>query len=173
MSKNIVLVGLSGSGKSTIGNALAGILKDYSFVDTDDLVVRLQNRSINNIFALQGEEYFRNLETQVVEKVSQYENQVISTGGGIVLRENNLHILKKRGTIFYLKTSVNCLISRLDGDTTRPLLKTSDIRVKLENMLKDRALQYEKADFIINTDDKKPLDIAEEILRVLNDRSKC
>ena len=154
MNKNIVLVGLSGSGKTTIGNILSD-LSGYDFIDTDAIIVKLQNRSINNIFATNGEGFFRDLETQVTKKVSQFGSQIISTGG----------------IIFYLKTSVNTLLKRLEGDNTRPLLKTVDVKKKLENMLEIREKLYEKADVTVETDNLSPIETAKEILRIYNERS--
>lgn len=170
MNKNIVLVGLSGSGKSTLGNILSS-LSGYALVDTDAMIVKLQNRSINNIFEKNGEEFFRTLETQVSKEISAFDKQIISTGGGIVLKEKNLEYLKQNGVVFYLKTSVNTLLKRLEGDNTRPLLKTDDVKKKLENMLEIRGKLYEKADVTIETDKLTPEETAKEILRIYNERS--
>lgn len=170
MNKNIVLVGLSGSGKSTLGNILSS-LSGYTLVDTDAIIVKLQNRSINNIFETNGEEFFRTLETQVSKEISAFDKQIISTGGGIVLKEKNLEYLKQNGVVFYLKTSVNTLLKRLEGDNTRPLLKTDDVKKKLENMLEIRGKLYEKADVTIETDKLTPEETAKEILRIYNERS--
>lgn len=170
MNKNIVLVGLSGSGKSTLGNILSS-LSGYALVDTDAIIVKLQNRSINNIFEKNGEEFFRTLETQVSKEISTFDKQIISTGGGIVLKEKNLEYLKQNGVVFYLKTSVNTLLKRLEGDNTRPLLKTDDVKKKLENMLEIRGKLYEKADVTIETDKLTPEETAKEILRIYNERS--
>lgn len=170
MNKNIVLVGLSGSGKSTLGNILSS-LSGYALVDTDAIIVKLQNRSINNIFEKNGEEFFRTLETQVSKEISTFDKQIISTGGGIVLKEKNLEYLKQNGVVFYLKTSVNTLLKRLEGDNTRPLLKTDDVKKKLENMLEIRGKLYEKADVTIETDELTPEETAKEILRIYNERS--
>ncbi len=170
MNKNIVLVGLSGSGKSTLGNILSS-LSGYALVDTDAIIVKLQNRSINNIFETNGEEFFRTLETQVTKEISAFDKQIISTGGGIVLKEKNLEYLKQNGIVFYLKTSVNSLLKRLEGDNTRPLLKTDDVKKKLENMLEIRGKLYEKADVTIETDKLTPEETAKEILRIYNERS--
>lgn len=170
MNKNIVLVGLSGSGKSTLGNILSS-LSGYALVDTDAIIVKLQNRSINNIFETNGEEFFRTLETQVSKEISAFDKQIISTGGGIILKEKNLEYLKLNGIVFYLKTSVNSLLKRLEGDNTRPLLKTDDVKKKLENMLEIRGKLYEKADVTIETDKLTPEETAKEILRIYNERS--
>ncbi|MBQ2645486.1 shikimate kinase [bacterium] len=173
MSKNIVLVGLSGSGKTTVGNILKNTLKNFQFIDTDELIVQQENRSINTIFAENGEQYFRKIESGIVEQVSKKENQIISTGGGVVLNIDNIKYLKQKGIIFYLKTSPDTLIERLKGDTSRPLLKTDDIKSKLISMLNIRANLYEKADFIIETDKLTENSTAEEIMRIYNERSNC
>lgn len=172
MSKNIVLVGLSGSGKTTIGKILNNYT-NYAFVDTDAIIEKIENRTINNIFATDGEEYFRDIEAKITKDISLKGNQIISTGGGIVLREENLKNLKKNGVIFYLKTSVEILLKRLEGDNSRPLLKTDDIKKKLENMLKIRNNLYEKADITIETDKMSAEETAKEILRIYNEESQC
>lgn len=171
MSKNIVLVGLSGSGKTTIGKLLQKVFSDFILVDTDEIIVNKEKRTINDIFAIDGEQYFRSIEAQVAKEVSEKENQIISTGGGIVLNGQNIAELKKNGIIFYLKTSPETLINRLKGDDTRPLLKTDDIRKKLVSMLEIRGNLYEKADFTVITDNQSENETAQEIARIYNERS--
>ncbi|MCR5261829.1 MAG: shikimate kinase [Candidatus Gastranaerophilales bacterium] len=171
MSKNIVLVGLSGSGKTTIGKLLQKVFADFVLIDTDEIIVKKENRSINDIFANDGETYFRKVETEVTKEVSAKENQIISTGGGIVLNKQNITELKKNGIIFYLKTSPDTLIKRLQGDTTRPLLKTDDIKAKLVSMLEIRGKLYEKADFTTETDNLSEDETVKEITRIYNERS--
>ena len=170
MSKNIVLVGLSGSGKTTIGKLLEQKI-NLKFIDTDEIIVNNENRSINDIFATDGEKFFRQIEFEVVRKVSEQNDLIISTGGGVVLNQENIDNLKKNGIVFYLKTSVDTLINRLKNDTTRPLLKTNDLRLKLEKMLLDRATFYEKADYIIKNDNDNIEQTVENILRSYNERS--
>lgn len=169
MSKNIVLVGLSGSGKTTIGTLLTELLPDYKFIDTDKIIVKLERRSINDIFAIDGEGYFRDLETKVAKGVSTSENQIISTGGGIILRQENMDALRSNGVIFYLKTSPKTLIKRLEGDSSRPLLKTDDVKAKLEKMLEIRGKLYEKADITVETDNLSAEETAKEIVRLFNE----
>lgn len=171
MSKNIVLVGLSGSGKTTVGNLLKDIFEKFSFIDTDEMIVKRENRSINDIFAEDGENYFRQIETKITKEISENENQIISTGGGIVLKEENILNLKKNGIIFYLKTSPDTLIKRLRGDDTRPLLKTDNVKLKLVSMLEKRGTLYEKADYTIETDNLPIKDTVEKIARIYNERS--
>lgn len=171
MSKNIVLTGLSGSGKTTIGKLLQKYFPDFELVDTDEIIVKKENRSINDIFATDGEEFFRNLETQTAKDFSEKNNFIISTGGGIVLREKNLEYLKKNGLIFYLKTTPETLSKRLKGKTDRPLLNNSDMLEKLKSMLEKRSEFYEKADIIIETDKMSAQDTAKEITRIYNERN--
>ena len=167
--KLVVFTGLSGSGKTTIGTLLTELLPDYKFIDTDKIIVKLERRSINDIFAIDGEGYFRDLETKVANGVSTSENQVISTGGGIILRQENMDALRSNGVIFYLKTSPETLIKRLEGDSSRPLLKTDDVKAKLEKMLEIRGKLYEKADITVETDNLSAEETAKEIVRLFNE----
>ena len=171
MSKNIVLVGLSGSGKTTLGKLLNNIYNDFSYVDTDEIIVEREKRTINDIFATDGESYFRKIETEVTKEISAKTDMIISTGGGIVLNTDNIVQLKKNGVLFYLKTSPDCLIKRLQGDSARPLLKVDNIKDKLESMLKVRASLYEKADYTIETDNLSVQETVDEIARIYNERS--
>lgn len=171
MSKNIVLVGLSGSGKTTVGKALKEKFPVFNLIDTDEIIVQREKRTINNIFALNGEKYFRELESQVAKEVSQSENQIISTGGGIVLNLQNIKELQKNGIIFYLETSPDTIVKRLQGDSTRPLLNTKDVKLKLVSMLEKREKLYKNADVTINTDNCKIDSVVEEIARKYNERS--
>lgn len=171
MSKNIVLVGLSGSGKTTVGKALKEKFPIFSLIDTDEIIVQREKRTINDIFAVEGEKYFRELESQIAKEVSETENQIISTGGGIVLNLQNIKELQKNGIIFYLQTSPDTIVKRLQGDSTRPLLNTDDIKSKLVSMLKKREKLYKNADVTINTDNCKIDSVVEEIARAYNERS--
>ena len=162
---NIVLVGLSGSGKTTVGKLIEKYHPDLKFVDTDEIIVRNENRSINDIFEKDGEETFRNIEKSVVENVSEENNMIISTGGGVVLNKTNTDNLKKNGILFYLKTSPEIIAKRLKNDNTRPLLKTDDIINKLRKMLDVRGKLYKEADFTVNTDSLSPEQAAEFIVK--------
>ncbi len=166
-----MLVGLSGTGKTTIGHLLKSNFSSYEFVDTDELIVKQENRSINEIFETDGENKFRDLETAVTKEISKKNDQIISTGGGIILREENINALRQNGIIFYLKTSPDVIIKRLEGDDSRPLLKTKDIKNKLYSMLKVRENLYKKADFTIVTDDLTQKQVADEIERIYYERN--
>ena len=165
---NIVLVGLSGSGKTTIGKLLEKYLPNLKFVDTDEIIVKQENRSINDIFAKDGEEKFREIEKSVVEKVSKENDLIISTGGGVVLNKENMINLKKNGIVFYLKTSPEVIAERLKNDNTRPLLKVDDVKEKLYKMLEIRGKLYEEADITINTDEKSSEKVSKLIVKEFN-----
>jgi shikimate kinase len=160
---NIVLCGMMGCGKSTVAEALS---KKYNLkkVDTDEIIVERYG-CINDIFANFGEEHFRNIESDVTKEVSQnFDNAVISLGGGCVMRQINVENLKKTGKIIFLRTGIETLVKRLEGDDTRPLLK-GGVRQKLSSLLPARTPIYEGvADYIIDTDNLSPEQIATKIM---------
>ncbi|MGN0804223.1 MAG: shikimate kinase [Candidatus Coproplasma sp.] len=159
---NVVLCGMMGSGKTAVASAFAD-LYGVQIVDTDAVIVSRYGE-INAIFANHGEEYFRNIESEVCKEVSmQYSNAVISLGGGAVLRAQNVQNLKKTGKIIYLKAKAQTIIERLQGDTTRPLLK-GGLEEKVNSILANRSAIYEGvADVVIETDSLTPEQIAKVI----------
>lgn len=160
---NLILCGMMGSGKTTVGLKLAEI-SGLSHCDTDNLIVEKYGE-ISTIFKRYGEACFRDMETKTVAELSDQDGLIISTGGGLVLREENVRLLKKKGRICYLRASVNTLEQRLKGDETRPLLKDKDA---LHTLMAKRAPTYESvADFIVDVDGKTPEKVAKEILSVV------
>lgn len=135
--KNIVLIGMPTSGKTTLGKILS---KDMNkqFVDTDEEIEKKENMSISQIFALKGEEYFRNLETNIIKDLSTSQALVIATGGGAVLRDENVEYLKRNGKIVFLDRSIENLIST----DSRPLAKD---KTDLERLYERRYEIYNKA----------------------------
>ena len=165
---NIVLCGMMGVGKSTVGIRLAELTK-RRWIDTDTVISNRYGR-INDIFEYYGEEHFRNLETQIVDEYYEKDGLVISTGGGLVLNRENADKLKKNGKIFFLQASLDTLLSRItNGGDTRPLLRrTKGSRERLEELLKNRIPVYEYvADYMIETDNKSADEVAEEIVALL------
>lgn len=158
---NVILIGYMGSGKTSVGECLSKCLT-YHFRDTDQLLERKAGDTINHIFATKGEEYFRNLETELLKELNDnLEHTVLSTGGGLPLREQNASLLRKMGYVVFLKASKQTIIKRITGDTTRPLLRGGDIDQKVESMLAVRTPIYERtAHKIIATDDKSVDEIA-------------
>lgn len=141
---NLYLVGMMGVGKTTVGRILAREL-NYRFFDTDAVIAQVANESIADIFANQGEEAFRELETQVLGQLSAYTNLVVATGGGTILRLTNWSYLH-HGIVVWLDVPVDQLCDRLREDTTRPLLRDGEIKSKLETLWKQRERFYAQAD---------------------------
>lgn len=164
MSVNIVLTGLMGGGKTTVGKMLVKQLKDYIFIDTDDVISGLEEMSIPEIFKTKSEAYFRELEKKIIEEFSQEDNLIISIGGGAFENEINRENLKQNGKVFYLKASVDTLYERIKGDTNRPLLQCENPRKKLEELLIKREENYLKSDYVIETDGKDIESIVESIM---------
>ena len=132
---NIILIGLMGAGKSTIGKTLATTL-NYRFIDVDEEIVKHENMSINDIFLQKSENYFREIETQVIKEICKNNKTVISLGGGGFEKEINREILLNNGKVFYLYTDVNTLYERIKSDSSRPLLKCKNPKEKLQELLK-------------------------------------
>ena len=112
---NIALVGMMGCGKTTIGKLIAKDL-NFSFIDTDKLIVEKENRSINKIFEENGEEYFREIETSILIKTLNNDNQIISTGGGIIKKDENIKLLKEKSIVIYLKADDKTLYERVKNN---------------------------------------------------------
>lgn len=141
---NIILIGFMGSGKSSIGRMVAKRM-GFQFIDTDALIVERAGKSIPAIFAEQGEEAFRDLETAAIESIAHFSRCVISTGGGAVLRERNRALLRELGFVVLLTASEDVLWERVSRNNKRPLLQTENPRETLSKMLAVRKEAYEAA----------------------------
>lgn len=163
---NVVLCGMMGCGKTTVANILE---KNYGMrrVDTDELIVERYGE-INQIFSEHGEPYFRDVESSVVQALSEScDRTVISVGGGCVLRRDNVQALKKRGKIIYLRATAATLIGRLRGDASRPLLQ-GNIEERVQTILDTRSQVYESvADYSIDTDGLMPEQIADTVMELI------
>ena len=148
--RNIVLVGFMGTGKTSVGKKLAARLQ-MSMIDTDDIIVEDSGMDIPDIFAQYGEAHFRDLESTAVRKAANLENHVISTGGGVVLRESNLEMLKHKGVVFCLTASSAEIWRRVGRETHRPLLQAPNPLRNIEQMLIERRPFYARADYEIST----------------------
>jgi shikimate kinase len=160
---NLYLIGMMGTGKTTVGQVLAKEL-GYRFFDTDVLIERVAQKSINDLFTEDGETFFRDLESQVLGEVSACTRSVIATGGGAVLRPLNWGYLR-HGLIIWLDAPISLLIERLAEDDTRPLLKIDDLSLKLETLLAERKSLYQEADLqIAIAKNENPEQIVSKIL---------
>jgi len=165
-SKNIVLVGLMGSGKTTIGRRLAKKL-NQDFFDTDHEIINKTGVTIEHIFDIEGEEGFRERESKILKNLCQMSNIILATGGGIVTLPKNREILKNAGLVVYLSSSIDQLLRRTAKSKTRPLLENSSDRKKtITELFEARDVYYrEVASFIVDTTGKKLHEVINLILR--------
>ena len=160
---NLYLIGMMGAGKTTVGRLLASEL-EYGFLDTDEVITASAKKSINQIFAQEGETEFRQLESDVLSQVSAYTKLTVATGGGIILKRENWSYLH-HGLIVWLDATPELLYNRLKEDATRPLLQDSNPLLKLKNILKERESLYALADLRITLlEAETPEEIAKRIL---------
>jgi len=152
MSKNIVLIGFMGSGKSMIADALSIRLK-RECVSTDRLIEARDSRSISDIFKEKGEAHFRILEHEVIKQVAQRREIIIDCGGGVVINNENLKLLKTNGIVFYLQASLEVVFERIRREDHRPLLKGPDPLGTLRTLYQQRLPLYDQADHIIDAND--------------------
>ncbi len=162
---NIVLVGFMGTGKTSVGMKLAKAL-GMNYIDTDDIIEKDCHRSISDIFAHEGEEYFRDLESAVVDKVCKLSGYVIATGGGIVKREINIKKLKSTGMMFCLSASPEVILQRTSGYSHRPLLQVEDPISHIRKLLDEREQFYACADYTIDTSNIDIDQVVEKIISI-------
>lgn len=162
MFKNIILTGFMGVGKTSVGTRLAADL-GYAFVDTDVLIEADQKTTITEIFSSFGEPYFRDVETRIIQQVLEGEGQVVSTGGGAVIRDENRAAFKKGGMVVCLTAQPEVIYERIRHETHRPLLQTPDPLAKIRELLASREKFYHQADLMIDTSDKSIDEAIKEI----------
>lgn len=163
--KNIVLIGMTGSGKSTAGRVIANHLR-YPFIDLDEAVVSYSGETIPEMFE-KGEAYFRDQETGITKEVSKRSGQIIATGGGTILREENVALLKENGVLIFIDRPLETIKENINVDG-RPLLEgEDDSHAKLDQMYEERyALYQEHSDYQIKNDGEFD-DLLEEIDRII------
>jgi len=160
---NIVLIGMRGSGKTAVGRILAQKL-GREFIEMDKLIVQKAGLSIAEIVAQHGWERFRDLEAEVTAEVAEWDNIINATGGGVVVREQNIINLKQNGLLVWLTANIDSLSKRIGEDDSRPLLVGKNQREDIELTLAERQPLYRKAaDITIDTEDKTPEAVAELI----------
>jgi len=152
-----------GTGKTSAGKLVAKKL-GMKYVDTDEVVEENAGMKVSDIFSNFGEPYFRDLEAKAVKQVSERDNQVISCGGGVVLRDENVKNLKRGGPVICLAASPEAVFERVKHETHRPLLKVPDPKERIRELLAERAPHYAKADHSIDTTELSVEQVAAKII---------
>ena len=165
--RNIYLVGFMGTGKTAVGRALAKKLK-VQLVDIDDLIVKKENRSINDIFSQSKEPYFRKLEQETLREIALGNGQIVACGGGIVINPDNIAIMKKSGTMIALTARPEIIYERVKRASHRPLLKVADPLEKIKELLALRKPYYEQAHVVIDTSALSVQEVMRHILDWVN-----
>jgi shikimate kinase len=147
-SGNLILVGMMGSGKTTMGRALARHL-GKAFVDSDEEIIKRTGVTVPHIFDIEGESGFRLRETAIIQELVGRENTVLATGGGAVLTGQNRTMLQQNGIVIYIKASVHDLWQRTKHDRNRPLLQTGDPHAKLNELFQKRDPLYQQVSDIV------------------------
>lgn len=164
---NIVLIGFMGTGKSSLGKRLAQTL-GWPLIDSDVLAEKTAGRTITEIFASDGEKSFRDLETAILRSLSETFHAVISTGGGVVSREENRALLKRMGLVVWLDADEEAIFQRVSRNKKRPLLQTANPRQTLHDLLEKRTPLYaEVADLVIDTGKMQPPQAIKGILQAM------
>lgn len=164
---NIILIGMMGSGKTTIGAELAKELPEYKYIDIDEEIEKSTQKKISDIFLQHGEPFFRMLETEKIKHFCKNDSQIISAGGGAFENEENRKLMLQSGKVIYLKATPEEIFNRIKTQTHRPLLKKNFSVEKISSIIKLRKKNYEKAHITIDTTNKTPYNIVQEILEFL------
>ncbi|MFH0942230.1 MAG: shikimate kinase [Chloroflexota bacterium] len=164
---NIVLIGMRGSGKTSVGRLLAARM-GRRFIEMDEMITKKAGMSVSEIVARHGWPEFRKIESEVVRTVARLNNTVNATGGGVVSSEANVRALKKTGKLVWLRASLETLLERTQHDPSRPSLTGRPPEEDMAATLKERLPVYQRAaDFIVDTDAATPEAVAETIIRLL------
>ena len=166
---NIVLIGFMGSGKSTISSAL-NKMYGMDIIEMDQVIADREGMSISEIFEVHGEEYFRNLETELLRELQNHKGVVISCGGGVPMRDENVVEMKKNGKVILLTASPETILERVKNNHDRPLLENNKNVDFIAELMEKRRKKYEAAaDIVIRTDGKTAFEICEEIIHLAKD----
>ncbi len=167
LKDSISLIGFMGSGKTTIGEILAE-KTGYLFIDLDRIIELSEGKTINEVFACSGEEHFREIESKIIRKVYSNSRCVFACGGGVILRGENMKMIRRNSNVVYLEISSQEALNRLEGTSDRPLLQSHDKLKKVTGLLEKRSSLYEKyADLIIHNEENSAESAVNEILKKL------
>lgn len=167
--RNLFLIGFMGVGKTAVSELL-GIMLSMDVVEMDQTIAARERMSIPDIFATHGEDYFRDLETNLLIEMQSRNNTVISCGGGVVMQDRNVAEMKKNGYVILLTALPETILKRVMDSDERPLLMGNKNTEFVHKLMEERRGKYEDtADIVINTDQKSVPDICEELVRKLTD----
>ena len=167
--RNIIVTGFMATGKSSVGKALAARL-GYVFVDLDTLIEGEAGMPISQIFATQGEDSFRSMESRMVEQAACRDACVIATGGGAILNPRNLEALKRSGVVIALTAKPETILERLGTGEDRPMLRGGEKLERIRFLLAERAPAYAKADLTVDTTERSIPQVVDHILGALRVR---
>jgi shikimate kinase len=165
-TQNVALIGFMAVGKSAVGRSLAKKLR-LRFVDLDQVIEKTAGMKISEIFVQKGEPYFRQLEKKTLAKVLQGEQQVIATGGGVIMDDDSLMLLRDRALLIGLTASVDVLLTRAGSSSKRPLLKEANRKEQVEELLTQRQNRYAQAHVTIDTSELTVDQVVEKIVRFI------
>lgn len=160
---NIALIGFMGTGKTTVGRLVAELLR-FNYLDTDDLIQTQTGRTISEIFAVNGEPVFRELEQNVVAELASRRKTVIATGGGLPVNPRNLASLKTHALVVSLWSSPDRIWERVRHQSHRPLLQDANPQAKIRELLAERKPFYQQADILLNTDLRSVREVAQQVI---------
>lgn len=170
---NIFLVGFMGTGKTTVSRQLSELL-GYEEVDTDARIVRQQNRSIAEVFETQGEQAFREMETGLLQELGEETHKIISCGGGMALRRENVALMREHGVVVLLTAEPETIFARVRDDNGRPVLNGNMNVGYIRELMAKRMPYYQAAgEIVVATDDRSPQEIAREIKEKLSSGKIC
>lgn len=165
--KNIYLVGFMGTGKTAAGQIVAETLHK-EFLETDERIEQEQGKKISEIFATQGQAYFRTLEKKLLAAIASKTDLIVSCGGGLICDEDNIRIMRASGTIITLKASPKTIYERTKQYTHRPLLNVKDPLSVITKLLAEREVFYSRAHFSVDTENIAPPQVAAAIIKIAN-----
>jgi shikimate kinase len=161
--RNIALCGFMGTGKSSVGRLVAEQLR-FAFLDTDTVIEARAGKTIAEIFTTDGEAAFRELESKIVRELTERAHTVISTGGGLVMKPENMASLKTHSLVVCLWASPEGIYARVKNQNHRPLLQDAEPLEKIRQLLAERTPAYKQADVLLNTEIRSPREVAQQVL---------
>lgn len=172
MNYNIMLIGFMGTGKTTVSREIAKSM-NLSEVDMDSYIVKREGMSINDIFESKGEDYFRDVETKCLKEIQKEKGRIVSCGGGVVLKDENVECMKDKGVVVLLTATPQTVYNRVKNGKDRPVLNGHMNVEYISELMEKRKQRYlDVADIKIITDGKRPVDICNEIIESLDKLEK-